>query len=299
MNFKAALSGAKTFVTSSTGRQLLKVQKNSPALLMGVGVVGFVGTVVVASKATLKLSETLDTYDDKLETARTLFETGHKDYSQKDFNHDVRVLRVRTAYQVAKLYAPAFGLGVATLSCFGGSHIIMTKRNAGLAAAYAAVDKAFEQYRERVANEFGEEKERELRYDIVTEEVHDTENGKVEKVKKANGRSIYARVFDETTSTSWSKEPRYNQVFLQAQQNYANDLLRQRGHVFLNDVFDMLGLERTPAGAVVGWVKGNGDDYIDFGIFEGDRFKGMEFVAGNEKSVVLDFNVDGVIYSLI
>ena len=59
----------------------------------------------------------------------------------------------------------------------------------------------------------------------------------------------------------------------------------------------MLGLERSSAGQVVGWVMNNdGDNYIDFGMFEASSSR---FVNGTERSVLLDFNVDGVIYDKI
>ena len=83
-------------------------------------------------------------------------------------------------------------------------------------------------------------------------------------------------------------------MYLRQQETYANDLLKSRGFIFLNDVYDMLGIPRTRAGQVVGWTydKENprGDNYIDFGIF-----KRKEFVNGYERSVLLDFNVDGII----
>ena len=88
-------------------------------------------------------------------------------------------------------------------------------------------------------------------------------------------------------------------MYLKAQQNSFNDLLRARGHVFLNEVYDGLGLERSQAGAVVGWVLGDGDNYVDFGIFDGDKPRARDFVNGLEASILLDFNVDGVIYDLI
>jgi hypothetical protein len=70
--------------------------------------------------------------------------------------------------------------------------------------------------------------------------------------------------------------------------------------VFLNEIHDMLGLERTKAGAVVGWVMGgDGDERIDFGVFKANEYMGQEFVNGNERSILLDFNVDGVIYDKI
>jgi hypothetical protein len=93
----------------------------------------------------------------------------------------------------------------------------------------------------------------------------------------------------------------HNQMFLQSQQNYANDYLIAHGYLFLNDVYDLLGLERTQAGQVVGWVRGKdgGDGYVDFGIFENDTVMGKQFAMGNSRSILLDFNVDGVVWDLI
>ena len=170
-----------------------------------------------------------------------------------------------------------------------------------LTAAYAAVDEAFKRYRERVVEKYGEEEDRNLRYESEEIEYID-EKGKTKKVLRAsdeNEHSMYARFFDEY-SPSWSKEPEYNYVFLRCQQNWANDMLRARGHLFLNEVYDMLGINRSRAGSVVGWLIGDeGDNQIDFGIFDPNNESARDFVNGREGSILLDFNVDGVIYDKI
>ena len=291
-------------VSSKIARQVLVAQKNSPTLLFGAGVVGVVATVVLAARATLNLEDILDEADDKLEIAKRLHTSGRKDYSDRDYKQDVAVIHVRSAVSIAKLYGPAAVIGVASIASLSGSHFILTKRNVGLTAAYAAIQKGFAEYRERVVEELGEDKERELRYGSETHEIlEETKKGepKVKKVKKVgpNGASIYAKFFDDR-STCWSPEPMYNMLFLRGQQNYANDRLQSKGHVLLNDIYDALGLDRTPEGCVVGWVKGHGDNSIDFGVFEGqsmDRF--YDFVTGAEGALLLDFNVDGVVYDLI
>ena len=95
------------------------------------------------------------------------------------------------------------------------------------------------------------------------------------------------------------KDNDYNMMFLRQQQNYFNDLLRVRKHVFLNEVYDALGIPRSQAGAVVGWmISEENDNFIDFGIFDGDKPRSRDFVNGYENSILLDFNVDGVIYNL-
>lgn len=290
----------KNAVTSKALRQVLIMKKNSPALMFGAGVVGVVGTTVLACKATLRLEEVLEQSAVDVKKAE-LFE--HATYSEKDRAHDIRIIRMRTLVRVGKLYAPTVGLGVLSISALTGSHLSLTRRNAALTAAYAALDRGFNEYRKRVANEYGVEAEEKIRYDVRDKDVElvneKTGKSSTVQVKAPHGTSIYGRVFDESNA-KWQRESMYNQFFLQCQQNYANDRLRANGHIFLNEIYDCLGFERTKAGAIVGWVKGNGDNYIDFGIFDRtDKYQSARFVNGDERSVLLDFNVDGVIYDLI
>ncbi len=70
-----------------------------------------------------------------------------------------------------------------------------------------------------------------------------------------------------------------------------------RGYIFLNEIYEDLGFESTETGNVVGWLLGNGDSHVDFGIFRGDQT--IDFVNGREATILLDFNVDGSILSLI
>ena len=299
MNIKS-ISNA---VTSKAGRRILVAQKHSPTILFGAGVVGVVATVVIASRATLKLEEVLDQAQGNLRTAKDLSDTNNPSYSENDYKQDVAYIYIRSTLAIARLYAPAVAVGTLSIGCLAGSHTILTKRNAGLAAAYAAVEKGFAEYRQRVLAEVGEDKEREFRYGSESREiVEETKQGpKVTTVQRVdpNGISVYARFFDEM-SQSWQKTPEYNRVFLQCQQNYANDLLHSRGHVFLNEVYDMLGIERTKAGAVVGWIMSkDGDNFIDFGMFDSDNPRARDFVNGREGAILLDFNVDGVIFDKI
>lgn len=291
-------------ITNRLGRQVLQVRKHSPAVMFGAGIVGVVTSTVLACRATLKLDEVLEKTQADMGTAKELFATDNESYTAKDYTEDMAKLRIRTAVKVGKLYAPSLAVGVVSIGLLTGSHIVLNKRNLALTAAYGAVEKGFREYRDRVRQELGDEKEREFRYGFEeVEEVVEGKNGsKVTKTKRVNpvtGKSIYAKFFDEY-SKNWNKEPEYNRVFLQCQQNYANDLLKARGHVFLNEVYDMLGLDRTSAGAVVGWVfDKDGDNFIDFGLFDGEKLEIRNFINGHERSILLDFNVDGTIYDKI
>ena len=286
-------------VTRNVARQLLQGQKFSPTILFGVGVVGVVATTVLASRATLRLDEVLEDTNKKLEGVRTL---QNKAYSEDDRKKDKALLYGHAAIDVAKLYAPAVAVGVISVAALTGSHIILTRRNVALTAAYAALDKGFKEYRQRVVAEVGPEKDREYRYGGTPTETLNPATGKLDKTSLVRigpkTPSIYARFFDET-NPMWQTSPEYNRFFITCQQNYFNDILRNRGHVFLNEVYDRLGMDRSKEGSVVGWVMGEGDSYIDFGMFNVDNQKAREFVNGREASILLDFNVDGVIYDKI
>lgn len=287
-------------VSRKVARQILIGRKNSPTILFTSGVVGVVTTTVLACRATLKLDEALVETQDKMEQAKVVLDSPKHNYSEKDYRQDMTYLYIRGAVKVTKLYGPAIIVGVISIAALTGSHKILTGRNAALTAAYAAVEKGFAQYRQRVVEEFGEDKDRELRYSAETVTlVEDTKNGpKKVDVKRVgpHGASVYAKFFDQLCP-SWSPTPEINRLFLQCQQNYANDLLHARGHIFLNEVYDMIGVDRTTAGQVVGWVMSKkGDNFVDFGIFDRDNHKARDFVNGREGAILLDFNVDGPVY---
>lgn len=305
---------------------VLGTKKHSPELLMGIGVAGIVASTVVACKATLKASDILSEAKDDLEKINSVANNPEyaDRYSEEDLQKDKAVLYTQTGLKVAKVYLPAVGLGVASIACLVSSHNILRKRNIALAAAYTTIDKSFKDYRKRVTDRFGEEVERQIRHNIKAVDIEETvvdENGNETVVKKTvevgdiNGCSDYARYFDESCA-HWDSDPEYNLVFLRAQQQYANDLLRTKGHLFLNEVYDMLGIPRTKAGQVVGWYfnekNPTGDNYVDFGIYNtnvsgyrndytndtiGEERR--DFVNGYKKTILLDFNVDGNIWDLI
>jgi len=294
----------KNIIIKKASRGGLIVRKYSPEILLGVGVVGLVASTVLACKASTKAEFTLDTAKDKLDKVKEVKENySLEEYSETDYKKDLVIVYTQTAVDFIKLYGPSVTLGIVSLGCILGAHGILKKRNVALMAAYKVLEQNFGNYRNRVIEKYGKEADKFFKTGVYEEEIKEIdENGK--KVKKIvekidpNGVSQYARFFDES-SNQWSKTPEYNLTFLKCQQNYANDLLKSRGHVFLNEVYDMIGVPRTQAGAVVGWILGEGDDYIDFGIFNGENMCNRDFVNGYERSVLLDFNVAGVIYDMI
>ena len=289
-----------------------QIQKKSPELLVAAGIAGVVVSAVMACKATIKASEVAEEAKETIDEIHEIEEKGitraGNPYSIEDTKKDLTTTYLQTGVKYAKLYAPSVILGAASITCIVASHRVLKKRNIALAAAYTTLDKSFKEYRGRVMERFGEQVEKEIRYNIKAKEIKKTvvdETGKKEKVKEVvdvpavdgwdpSQYRPYARRFDET-HPNWTKNPEMNRFYLKARQAQANDMLKARGHLFLNEVYDMMGFPRTKAGAVVGWLYDPkrpelGDSYVDFGMYEIQEGEDFESYV---KSYILDFNVVG------
>lgn len=300
-------------ITVTVNKIGFKLKKHSPEILIAAGIVGTVASAVMACKATTKIKDILDDTKEQLNIIHKCAkdEEMAEKYTQEDAKKDTAIVCIQTGVKLAKLYAPSVILGSLSLAGIVASNNILRKRNVALAAAYATVDKSFKDYRMRVVERFGEEIDRELRHNIKAQTFEETitdEDGNEKTVEKTvdivgiDGYSDYARFFDESCD-AWEKDSEYNLMTLRAQQQYANNLLQAKGHLFLNEVYDMLGIPRTKAGQIVGWIYDEnnpvGDNYVDFGIYDVNREKNRDFVNGYERSILLDFNVDGNILDLL
>ena len=281
-------------VTRLAGRAGLVLSKHAPTILTAAGTVGFIGTTVLASKATLKVEETLAEETALLVKVHEAHEDGK--LTDKDATRDKAILYTRMTTKLAKLYAPALILGAASIASLVTGHGIMLKRNASLAAAYAAVDQAFKTYKKKVESKFGKDAVIDALIANTEDEIADNELT-LEAIAAVDKVSPYGVIFDDE-NINWSADEDLAMLHLKCQQQYANDILQTRGHIFLNEVYKMLGFPHTPAGAVTGWVKGNGDDFVDFNTFEG-IFEGEDKNGRTVTKWALDFNVDGVMYDKI
>jgi uncharacterized OsmC-like protein len=287
-----------------------KVKRFSPEILLVAGVAGVTTATILACRATLKLEGVVEKAEDEINEVK---HRRTEEYYETEVDYNKALTRVyfNRTFQVAKLYTPALSVGLVGIGCLLGSHGVMNQRNVASIAAYKSLESGFNEYRKRVADELGDDKERELRLGITKQEVPELDSeGNQVGVKEQeifNGLGGgYARVYDETND-DWSKVPGQNQMHLFHQQRYLNDQLNAHGYLFLNDVYDALNFPKTAAGQVVGWLAQshpnfdpmNNDGYIDFGLEKTEDQNKRDFVNAFEKSVWLDFNVDGIMHNLI
>lgn len=290
-----------------------KLVKFSPEILLAGGIVSIGAGVYLACKATTQLEGVIDKHKevrDTVETTKSLWDRGEiaKDlYSEKQYKSDLLIVKAGELSAIAKLYAPAAVALAGGVVAILASHNILHKRHVAAVAAYKTLDEFFRKYRSRVIEDAGADKDFEYYTGLKSAKKITDEDGSVTvevdgPIPPGKDISIYDRWFDEG-STKWQKTAEMNLYVLKAIEQEANAKLDRKGHVFLNEVYDMLGIPRSQAGQMVGWVKeGDGDGYIDFGIFEvlSDYAKSrQEFVNGIERTILLSFNVDGVIVDKI
>lgn len=292
----------------------LQLQKYAPQIMTATGVTGVLLSTFYACKESMKLQDILESFqhaDTKIDEAIT---GGMEEQTPEDIRVAIEAKRKNMlwfAKELASLYGVPAATMLASLSLLVGSNVILWRRNAALSAAFTMVSTAYEMYRNRVREEFGEEVDHHIRYEkpfekpvkVVYKDGEEVEYGDLETADSDYRDEIitgspYAVYFDET-SPQWRSDPLHNEYFLKAQERYANDKLNANGHVFLNEVYDSLGIKRSKAGNLVGWVKnGPGDGFIDFDIYNArNAVDGVMVTEGH--GLYLDFNVDGLIWDLI
>ena len=294
---------------------------NKEKILLVTGIALGAGATVMACRATLKAKDIVQTHKENSETIKRACEYD-SDYAVSiDHKTDILMNYSNTAAQLTKMYAPAVVLGATSVCCLVAQHAMMENKVANLketvasvTAAYIAVDTAFKNYRKRVIEKYGKEEDQRLRYGLKEEKIETVdEKGKKKKVVKTTVEDIassdYAKFFDATSEQFVFLDPMQckpdwdaNLRFIRCQEAFAQQKLECQGYLFLNDVYDLLGFKRTKAGQVVGWIFDPENPEIDsevkFSIISAVKDKDILDLY-DEESILLDFNVDGVIIDKI
>lgn len=293
-------------VTQSFGRTQALAQRNSPHIFFAAGIAGMITSAVLACRATLKLEKELDAMKLDLDSTRAdatdLLKT-QENYGRRDYAQDLGGVYARNSLTIVKLYAPSIIIGSASIACLAGSHAQLTRRNAALSSTLALVTQSFNEYRERIKAEVGEERELQLYHCMDDNELTVGTGVALEKANNPDApigykTSPWATQFDQK-SKLWKPSAIANEEFLRTMQKQANLRLQAFGIVFLNEIHEMIGLPRTQAGQIYGWVWQSddpmADSYIDFGIYKDVSSAKIPY----NRSIWLDFNVDGPVHHVL
>jgi hypothetical protein len=287
-------------------RKAFLLVKHKPTIFIVMGGIGLFAAGVYTYRSVLKIDSILDDAQDKLQRIKD-GNNGQENYTSIDAQKDTTTVYVQTAVKVTKAVLPAAALAIASGCLIFKGHRIFKTQITGLIAAYNILDRDYKDYRRRVVDDYGPERDKELKTGIHKELVTGAETGEdrsiVKQIKSIDPyktQSPFGKWFGKGNKL-WHKSPAYNILFLKCQQQFANDLLQSREshHVFLNEVYESLNLPHTPEGAVCGWIlDGEGDGYISFGLssLDVDEYDMMNYES---EDFYLDFNVDGVIWDKI
>lgn len=288
-------------------RSMLKARKHSPTILVVAGVVGFGATVIAAAKATPKAQKVVEEH--KTQRAN-IGEVPKKDEVSKEVRKDVQIqvieLYYNTGLELSKVYGPTIVLGTLSAASILYGHRILNARHAATMAAYSGLMDQFNAYRGRVRKTLGEQAERDIYNGAHGEYVEDPDHKgeyKLQPVFADGELSNDSRfVWFNDKNPYFKLDPAINLMHLNGTMAHMNQLLQVRGHLFLNEVKDALGMPRTADGQVLGWVLGgehNSDGFVDFGHLNNDDPDTIAFRNGERADVRLVFNVDGMVHDLI
>ena len=311
---QASILAAKMVVTRVAGRAGIQLTKHLPEILTGLGIVGGVASVVTAAKSTVELEANTAEGRRLVEGHKKLREErSEEEYSKQQYAKDMIISYARLAEGYIKTYAIPAALGAASITAFLGAVGILKQRNAAITAAYNILDAAYKSYKKSVVEVVGEEKAAEISdrqrakgnvCEIDREKLSQKELEKLAKKLEKKGcpgkPSPYAVWFDRT-NPNWDVTLENTMFFLKCTQNFMNDKLSAKGHLFTNDVYRALGMQDTKPGSVTGWIKDSrhGDGFVDLGLEKLQQQVDSAFGNNLKDGFWIELNVDGVIFDLL
>lgn len=286
-----------------------RISKHAPTILSVGASIGVVATSALAWRAGRTFEDVEYRNFERVKACQDRAD----EIPDEDVPSIERKNRLAFALDAARHIAPTVIIGGTTIALIYFSNSISHKRMAALSAAYFAVQNAFDNYKAKMVDTLGKETVDKIvqpklpNYGKTAEEIleNDDRNDAADVtdavLSMVRECSPYARIISETSSTVWDPNEDYTVMNLTEIQAWANRRLQKKGHLFLNEVFDQLGLSRMKEGALVGWLKnGDGDGYISFGDFESAIYRVPDYERKSiHSNVVVDFNVDGVIWDKI
>ena len=307
--FNAAMKTAKAAGKTVT----LATKAHAPEILIGAGIVSFGGTVVMACKATVKAHDILEVKEE-VEAKSDNALTEGRITLQEHADNQKRINR-NTRWQLIKAYAPTATMGVTAVILILGGYRVVNGRLAMTAAAYKTLEAGFDKYRDNVISEFGKDVDWRMLHGMTEEEqkerqkeICDRKELKQDNPKKELSPSKYtrgyARIFD-SYAERWRRywTPQEALEYVRNKENELNDKLQIQRFLFLNDVYEAFGLEKTPEGQLVGWIiRRDHPSKVDLGVRNMPEDELRRILGTRENDDIriwLTPNPDGIIYSLI
>lgn len=222
-------------------------KRNASTILTYAGGVGVIATAVVAVKDTPKAIKIIEQAEEIKGESLTTVE------------------KIKYAGPV---YIPAILIGASTLACIFGAHTLNKRQQAALISAYALLDNSYKEYKKKVDEVYGEGADDRIKGEIAKDK-YNSDDILVEDEKKLFYDYFSERYFESTM-----------EEVMQAEYDL-NRKLHTRDYAYLNDFYELLGLDHIPSGWKLGWSLGASFDHywktwIDFRHEKVEMEDGME-----------------------
>lgn len=201
------------------------LDKNSPAILTGIGIAGMITTTVLAVKATPKALVLIDEAENEKNADLTPIE------------------KVKVAW---KPYIPAIITGTVSTACFIGANSVHARRNAALATAYKISESALIDYRSKVIETIGEKKEQTIKEKVDKDHIDKNPVSTSEVIITSGGNTLCYDVLSGRYFKSDIEK-------LKRVENELNKRMLSEMYISLNEFYNEIGLQCTSLGNELGW----------------------------------------------
>lgn len=203
----------------------------SPALLTSIGVTGTIATAYLAGKASFEAAENLN--EEMYERDGTI-------------SHGTQLPVKERVKLVWRLYIPAVGMGTITVVAIVAANRVGSRRAAAMASAFAISERFSQEYKDKVIEKLGENKERAIRDEVAQERVRKNPPRDDGKGYLREGEVLFyepytGRYFGSTVET------------LKRAQNDTNYTVLHAGYASLTDFYDNAGIPQTSMSDELGW----------------------------------------------
>ena len=204
------------------GRSKLFIKRNGSTILTVTGGIGAIGTAVMAVQATPKALKTIEA----VEGAK-----GEK------------LTKLEIIQVAGPIYIPTVLMGVGTLACIFGANMLNKRQQVAITSAYALLDNSYKEYRKKVQDLYDVSVDEKIRSEIAKD--HYKESDAPTDPKKELFYDYFSERFFEST-----------QLEVLAAEAGLNKIIANDCGAYLNEFYDLLGLDEIEAGKELGWSNG-------------------------------------------
>lgn len=207
------------------------VEDNKTTILTGIGVAGTVTTAVLSGRAGLRAGRILEQHENRL----VLEEDPDNDWTVKE-----------QLWHIGPLFIPAAGTCLLAVTATIFANRLSAKETAAMAAMYSMSDKTFQEYKEKVQEKLGQNKETALRDEIAQKRVDDNPPDNRTVIITGTGDVLCYDVLTDRYFTSTVET-------IKRAENEINAELLNHDMVSLSRFYEEIGLNVTPYSDSVGW----------------------------------------------